>query len=127
MKSCRSSIHLRARFTPADLLFRRPIRDLVPSCSLITPPGTRNQPSRTARSPPEPAHFPVRDLHRGHHQLLPAARRPVFALAHLLGFDLMPRIRNWKELTCYRPSKQSEYVHIGPCSASRASTSSTST
>ena len=30
---------------------------------------------------------------------------PVFALAHLLGFDLMPRIRNWKELTFYRPSK----------------------
>lgn len=24
----------------------------------------------------------------------------------------MPRIRNWKELTFYRPSKQSEYVHI---------------
>jgi TnpA family transposase len=37
---------------------------------------------------------------------------PVFALAHLLGFDLMPRIRNRKELTFYRPSKQSEYVHI---------------
>lgn len=37
---------------------------------------------------------------------------PVFALAHLLGFDLMPRIRNWKELTFYRPTKQSEYVHI---------------
>lgn len=37
---------------------------------------------------------------------------PVFPLAHLLGFDLMPRIRNWKELTFYRPSKQSEYVHI---------------
>ncbi|MFD6278072.1 Tn3 family transposase [Streptomyces sp. NPDC060209] len=39
---------------------------------------------------------------------------PVFALAHLLGFDLMPRIRNWKELTFYRPSKRSEYVHIHP-------------
>ncbi|MFD5039312.1 Tn3 family transposase [Streptomyces sp. NPDC058377] len=37
---------------------------------------------------------------------------PVFTLAHLLGFDLMPRIRNWKELTFYRPSKQTEYVHI---------------
>ncbi|WP_344374703.1 Tn3 family transposase [Streptomyces mauvecolor] len=37
---------------------------------------------------------------------------PVFALAHLLGFDLMPRIRNWKDSTFYRPSKQSEYVHI---------------
>ncbi|MFD7620553.1 Tn3 family transposase [Streptomyces sp. NPDC059802] len=37
---------------------------------------------------------------------------PVFALAHLLGFDLMPRIRNWKGLTFYRPSKRCEYVHI---------------
>jgi MFS family permease len=37
---------------------------------------------------------------------------PVFALAHLLGFDLMPRIRNWKDLTFYRPSRQSQYVHI---------------
>ncbi|WP_331743559.1 Tn3 family transposase (plasmid) [Streptomyces sp. NBC_00873] len=37
---------------------------------------------------------------------------PVFALAHLLGFDLMPRIRNWKDSTFYRPSKQSEYVHV---------------
>ncbi|MEU5525178.1 transposase [Streptomyces sp. NPDC047860] len=37
---------------------------------------------------------------------------PVFTLAHLLGFDLMPRIRNWKGLTFYRPSRQSEYVHI---------------
>ncbi|MCX5158037.1 Tn3 family transposase [Streptomyces sp. NBC_00264] len=39
--------------------------------------------------------------------------QPVFALAHLLGFDLMPRIRNWKGLTFYRPSKTTEYVHIG--------------
>ncbi|KAB7834343.1 Tn3 family transposase [Streptomyces mobaraensis] len=38
--------------------------------------------------------------------------QPVFALAHLLGFDLMPRIRNWKGLTFCRPSKQAEYVHI---------------
>ncbi|MFD4975730.1 Tn3 family transposase [Streptomyces sp. NPDC058424] len=38
--------------------------------------------------------------------------QPVFALAHLLGFDLMPRIRNWKGMTFYRPSKQTEYVHI---------------
>ncbi|MFF9077903.1 Tn3 family transposase [Streptomyces sp. NPDC014735] len=38
--------------------------------------------------------------------------QPVFALAHLLGFDLMPGIRNWKGLTFYRPSKQTEYVHI---------------
>ncbi|WP_405779131.1 Tn3 family transposase [Streptomyces sp. NBC_00859] len=38
--------------------------------------------------------------------------QPVFALAHLLGFDLMPRIRNWKGMTFYRPSKETEYVHI---------------
>ncbi|MFF4867372.1 transposase [Streptomyces sp. NPDC001231] len=38
--------------------------------------------------------------------------QPVFALAHLLGFDLMPRIRNWKDCMFYRPSRQSEYVHI---------------
>jgi TnpA family transposase len=37
---------------------------------------------------------------------------PVFALGHLLGFDLMPRIRNWKDVTFYRPAKQTEYVHI---------------
>ncbi|WP_078612829.1 Tn3 family transposase [Streptomyces canus] len=37
---------------------------------------------------------------------------PVFALAHLLGFDLMPRIRNRKDLTFYRPTKRAEYVHI---------------
>ncbi|GLW19943.1 hypothetical protein Stsp01_66860 [Streptomyces sp. NBRC 13847] len=37
---------------------------------------------------------------------------PVFALAHLLGFDLMPRIRNWKDSTFCRPSKQAEYEHI---------------
>ncbi|MDP9843161.1 Tn3 family transposase [Streptosporangium lutulentum] len=37
---------------------------------------------------------------------------PVFSLAHLLGFELMPRIRNWKDLNFYRPGKQSSYVHI---------------
>ncbi|MFD5194009.1 Tn3 family transposase [Streptomyces sp. NPDC058357] len=38
--------------------------------------------------------------------------QPVFTLAHLLGFDLMPRLMNWEELTFYRPSKTTEYVHI---------------
>jgi TnpA family transposase len=37
---------------------------------------------------------------------------PVFSLAHLLGFELMPRIRNWKDLNFYRPTKQAAYVHI---------------
>ena len=37
---------------------------------------------------------------------------PVFALAHLLGIQLMPRIRNWKDLTLYRPDKTSRFEHI---------------
>jgi TnpA family transposase len=37
---------------------------------------------------------------------------PVFGLAHLLGINLMPRIRNWKDLTLFRPSKDSQYQHI---------------
>lgn len=37
---------------------------------------------------------------------------PVFALAHLFGFELMPRIRNWKDLILYRPSAQVRYRHI---------------
>jgi len=36
----------------------------------------------------------------------------VFALAHLLGIELMPRIRNWKDLKFYRPSKETVYQHI---------------
>jgi TnpA family transposase len=41
-----------------------------------------------------------------------AQSAPVFGLAHLLGIKLMPRIRNWKDLKLYRPSKQSHYHHI---------------
>ncbi len=37
---------------------------------------------------------------------------PVFALSHLLGIKLMPRIRNWKDLKFYRPSKETTYQHI---------------
>ena len=37
---------------------------------------------------------------------------PVHALAYLFGFDLLPRIRNWKDLTFYRPSDDTRYVHI---------------
>ncbi|EQK39620.1 tn3 transposase DDE domain protein, partial [[Clostridium] bifermentans ATCC 19299] len=36
----------------------------------------------------------------------------VFALTHLLGIKLMPRIRNWKDLKFYRPYKESKYSHI---------------
>lgn len=37
---------------------------------------------------------------------------PVFGLAHLLGINLMPRIRNWKDLKLFRPVKKARYTHI---------------
>jgi TnpA family transposase len=37
---------------------------------------------------------------------------PVFALAHLLGIKLMPRIRNWKDLVFFRPDKETKYQHV---------------
>ena len=37
---------------------------------------------------------------------------PVFALAFLLGITLMPRIRNWKRLTFFRPQQSAQYTHI---------------
>ncbi len=37
---------------------------------------------------------------------------PVFGLSYLLGVELMPRIRNWKDLKFYRPSKDTVYEHI---------------
>jgi TnpA family transposase len=37
---------------------------------------------------------------------------PVFGLAYLLGIELMPRIRNWKDLKFYRPDKAVRYQHI---------------
>ena len=36
----------------------------------------------------------------------------VFAFTHLLGIKLMPRIRNWKDLTLFRPDKTVKYKHI---------------
>ena len=36
----------------------------------------------------------------------------VFALAYLLGFRLMPRIRNWQGLKLFRPFKNAKYKHI---------------
>ena len=36
----------------------------------------------------------------------------VFAMAHLLGIQLMPRIRQWKDLTFYRPEPEARYRHI---------------
>jgi TnpA family transposase len=37
---------------------------------------------------------------------------PVFGLAALLGFDLLPRIRNWHDLNFYRPALDARYEHI---------------
>jgi TnpA family transposase len=37
---------------------------------------------------------------------------PVFGLAYLLGIKLMPRMRNWKDVTFYRPSRESHFEHI---------------
>ncbi|MEV0151444.1 MULTISPECIES: Tn3 family transposase [unclassified Nonomuraea] len=37
---------------------------------------------------------------------------PVFGLAALLGFDLLPRIRNWHDLIFYRPTPGTRYQHI---------------
>lgn len=37
---------------------------------------------------------------------------PIFGLAQLLGIQLMPRIRNWKDLHFYRPHEDSLYEHI---------------
>jgi TnpA family transposase len=36
----------------------------------------------------------------------------VFAFTYLLGINLMPRIRNWKDLKMYRPDKRTKYKHI---------------
>lgn len=36
----------------------------------------------------------------------------IFGLAYLLGIQLMPRIRNWKDLNLCRPSYNSSYTHI---------------
>lgn len=37
---------------------------------------------------------------------------PVFGLAALLGFELLPRIRNWSDLIFYRPIVRTRYQHI---------------
>jgi TnpA family transposase len=37
---------------------------------------------------------------------------PVFALAHMLGIKLMPRIRNFQDLNFYSPDKDTVYQHI---------------
>lgn len=39
---------------------------------------------------------------------------PVFGLACMLGIDLLPRIRNWQDLTFHRPDPAITYTHIDP-------------
>jgi TnpA family transposase len=43
-----------------------------------------------------------------------AQNTPVFGLANLLGIDLMPRIRNIKDLIFYRPSRETRFTNIQP-------------
>ncbi len=44
---------------------------------------------------------------------------PGFGLAALLGFDLLPRIRNWHDLIFYRPDPDTPTSTSTPCSATR--------
>ncbi len=37
---------------------------------------------------------------------------PVFGLSYLLGIELMPRIRNWKDLKLFKSSTDDKYEHI---------------
>jgi TnpA family transposase len=39
---------------------------------------------------------------------------PVFALAHLLGIKLFPRMRTWNDVAFYKPDRQTRYTHIEP-------------
>ena len=47
---------------------------------------------------------------------------PVFGLAALLGFDLLPRIRNWHDLIFYRPDPLPATSTSTRCSATTRST-----
>lgn len=39
---------------------------------------------------------------------------PVLGLAHMLGVELLPRIRSWKDLTFCRPGATAKYQHTDP-------------
>jgi hypothetical protein len=47
---------------------------------------------------------------------------PVFGLAALLGFELLPRIRNWHDLNFYRSDPATRYSHIDSRSVTTRST-----
>jgi TnpA family transposase len=46
------------------------------------------------------------------HTDTPGQSLPVFGLSWALGFELLPRIRNWQDLIFYRPAKTVRYEHI---------------
>jgi TnpA family transposase len=37
---------------------------------------------------------------------------PAFGISYLIGVKLMPRMRNWNDVTFYRPDKETTYKHI---------------
>jgi TnpA family transposase len=37
---------------------------------------------------------------------------PIYTLAHLMGFELMPRVRHWKDLIFSQPTANTLYTHI---------------
>nr|WP_263399858.1 transposase [Saccharopolyspora pogona] len=47
---------------------------------------------------------------------------PVFGVAALLGFELLPRIRNWHDLNFYRPMRPPGTSTSTRCSATTPST-----
>jgi TnpA family transposase len=46
------------------------------------------------------------------HADTPGQSTAIFGLAYLLGIQLRPRIRNWKDLTLFRPAKHARYQPI---------------
>jgi TnpA family transposase len=58
----------------------------------------------------EPDEEPIETLHAD----TQGQSTPVFALAHLLGIQLMPRIRSWADLVFYRPRPDATYAHLEP-------------
>jgi TnpA family transposase len=52
--------------------------------------------------------FEVDTIHADTH----GQSKPVFALAYLLGIELLPRMRTWNDAVFYRPDAASKYKHI---------------
>ncbi|MFM9808187.1 Tn3 family transposase [Streptomyces scabiei] len=60
------------------------------------------------RGPGSPTSSPTRHIHAD----TQGVSLPAFGLAALLGFDLLPRIRNWHDVNFYRPDAKVRYEHI---------------